>query len=84
LVGRGVTTQAPSNNNNSNNTSSNTNNNTSNNNTSKRNSRTQSSKKSVAFNIKQQKVVFLELRCKERKKNGVYVDGGCVMAVVNI
>jgi len=52
LVGRNVTTQAPSSNNNtsSNNTS---NNNTSNNNTSSNNSRTQRHKKFVAFNMKQ-------------------------------
>jgi hypothetical protein len=61
LVGRGVTTQAPSSN-------SNNNNNTSNN-TSIRNLRIQSQKKSTTFNIKQQKVVFLELDCKERKKS---------------
>jgi hypothetical protein len=34
----------------------------------KKNSRTQSQKKSATFNIKQQKVVFLEFSCKERKK----------------
>jgi hypothetical protein len=56
LVGRNVTMQASSiNNNTTSNTASNTNSNTSNNtsnNTSKRNSRTQSQKKFVAFNIK--------------------------------
>jgi len=60
LAGRGVTTQTPSsssnNNNNTNNNSSS--NNISNNNTNKINSRTQSQKKSTAFNIKQQKVEF--------------------------
>jgi hypothetical protein len=65
LVGRGVTTQAPSSSNNNNNTN---NSNSSNNNTSKRNSRNQSQKKYVTFNIKQQKVVFLELNYKEGKK----------------
>jgi hypothetical protein len=59
LVGRGVTTQAPSSNNN--------NNNNTNTNINKRKSRTQSQKKFVAFNIRQQRVVFLELNCKERK-----------------
>jgi hypothetical protein len=54
LVGRGVTTQAPSS----------SNNNTSN----KRDPRTQSQKKFTAFNIKQQITVFLELNCKEGKK----------------
>jgi hypothetical protein len=52
LVGRNVTTQASS----------------GNNNTSKRNLKTQSQKKFVAFNIKQQRVVFLKLSCKEGKK----------------
>jgi hypothetical protein len=60
LVSRGVTAQAPF-------SSNNNNNNTSNNNTNKRNSKTQSQKKSVAFNIKQQRVVFLELSCKKGK-----------------
>jgi hypothetical protein len=50
LVGRGVITQVPSSNNNNNNTSGNTN---------KKNLRTQSQKKSTAFNIKQQRIVFL-------------------------
>jgi hypothetical protein len=63
LVGRGVTTQVPSNSNNNNNTSGNTNNN----NTNKRNSRIQSQKKSTAY-IKQQRVVFLELNYKEGNK----------------
>ncbi len=53
LVSRGVITQVPSSSNN--NTSGNTNNN----NTNKRNSRTQNQKKPIAFNIKQQRVVFL-------------------------
>jgi hypothetical protein len=57
---------------------------TSNYNNSKRNSRTQSQKKSVAFNIKQQRVVFLELNCKEGKKNVVYVNDGHVMTAVSI
>jgi hypothetical protein len=47
LVGRGVTTQAPSS--------------SSNIKINKRNSRIQSQKKFVAFHMKQQKVVFLEL-----------------------
>jgi hypothetical protein len=64
LVGKGVTTQVPSNSNNNNNTSGNTNNN----NTNKRNSRTQSQKKSNTFNIKQQRVIFLELNYKEGNK----------------
>jgi len=55
LVGRGVTTQAPSSNNNNNN------------NNNKRNPRTESQEKSAAFNIKQHRVVFLELNSKERK-----------------
>jgi hypothetical protein len=55
LVGRGVTTQDPSNISN-------------NNNTSKINPRTQSQKKSAAFNIKQQIAVLPELSCKEGKK----------------
>jgi hypothetical protein len=63
LVGIGVTLQAPSSGSNNNTT----NNNTNSNNTNKINSKTQSKKKSTAFNIKQQRVVFLELSCKERK-----------------
>jgi hypothetical protein len=69
LVGKNVRAQAPFSN-------TNTNNN--------KNLKTQSEKKSSAFDIKQQRVVFLELSCKERKKNVVYVDGGRVMAIVNI
>jgi hypothetical protein len=68
LVGRGVTTQAPSSSSNNNNTNNTNNNNNSNKNTSKRNSRTQSQKKSITFNIKQHRVVFLELNYKEGKK----------------
>jgi len=71
LVGRGVTSQAPfrSNNNNTN---------------SKKNPRTQSQEKSATFNIKQQRVVFLELNCKERKEIVVYVNGGHAIATVSI
>jgi hypothetical protein len=54
------------------------------NNTNKINSRTQSQNKFAAFNIKQQRVVFLKLSCKEGKKNIVYVNGGRVMAAVSI
>jgi hypothetical protein len=53
LVGKNARAQAPSDNNNAKN------------NTSKKNSRTQSQKKFVTFNIKQQRIVFLELNCKE-------------------
>jgi hypothetical protein len=45
---------------------------------------TQSQKKIIAFNIKQQKVVFLELIYKEKKEHAVYVNSGRVMAIVNI
>ncbi len=69
LVGKNVTSQPPFG-------SSNTSNN--------KNLKTQSEKKSGTFDIKQQRVVFLELNCKERKKNVVYVDGGHVMATVSI
>jgi hypothetical protein len=75
LVGRGVTTQAPSNN-------SNNNNNTSNN-TNIRNLRIQSQKKSTTFNIKQERRVFL-ISLKKRKKHVMYVNGGRVMAAVSI
>jgi hypothetical protein len=61
LVGKGVITQAPSSSNNNNNTRSNNTN-------SKRNPRTQSQEKFAAFNIKQQRVVFLELNWKEGMK----------------
>jgi hypothetical protein len=71
LVGTGVTSQAPS---------SNNNNNTNN----KKNPRTQSQEKSATFNIKQQKVVFLELNCKERKEIVVYVNGGHAIVAVSI
>ncbi len=56
-------------NNNTNNTSNNNTNNTGSNtnNTSRRNLRTQSQKKSIVFNIKQQRRVFLELSYKEGK-----------------
>jgi hypothetical protein len=67
LVGRGVTTQAPSS----------SNNNTNSSNTNKRNSRTQSQKKFVAFNIKQQIVVFLKLNCKEERKCSVCKQWPC-------
>jgi hypothetical protein len=50
----------------------------------KRNPRTQSQEKSVAFNIKQQRAIFLELNYKEGKKNVVYVNNGHVIAVVSI
>ncbi len=41
--------------------------------------------KSATFNIKQNIIVFLELNCiKKRKENVVYVNGGCVIAVMNI
>jgi len=59
LVGRGVITQVPSSSNNNNNAIGNIN---------KKNSRTQSQKKSITFDIKQQRVVFLELNYKERNK----------------
>jgi hypothetical protein len=69
LVGKSVTTQAPSRSSNSINTNNNNiyNKNTSNTNTNKRNLGIQSQKKFVVFNIKQKKIVFLGLNCKERK-----------------
>jgi hypothetical protein len=54
LVGRGVTTQAPSSNNNNNTYNNTNNNNTSSNNTNKINSRTQSQKKFAALNNRQE------------------------------
>jgi hypothetical protein len=52
--------------------------------TTKETQETQSQEKSIAFNIKQQRTIFLELNLKEGKKNVMYVNDGHVIAVVSI
>ncbi len=52
--------------------------------TTKETQETQSQEKSIAFNIKQQRTIFLELNLKEGKKNIMYVNDGHVIAVVSI
>jgi uncharacterized protein YpiB (UPF0302 family) len=52
--------------------------------TTKETQETQSQEKSIAFNIKQQRTIFIELNLKEGKKNVMYVNDGHVIAVVSI
>jgi len=50
----------------------------------KKTQKTQSQKKYVDLNIKRQRGVLSIIKLKRRKKNIVYVNGGRVIAAVNI
>jgi hypothetical protein len=47
----------------------------------KRNPKIQSQENFVAFNIKQQRVVFSKIKLKRRKENIMYVNGGYYMRI---